>query len=441
MVRKNGREARLDGERLVEELAVKVFLDIVHKHDCFPTLVVLRSPRASHHLKHIRNRKVNVALLLSVEIFRAFNYDEVCRKVHTPRQRARCDQHLDFLVDKQLLHRPPVTLVQSGVVHANAKRQRELQIAVADARENRIQLLLGHLQKLPRRALRGAHCNEIESGETRLPAGRHKDKRWLVWRVCLDGLVCGLVHGRHPRAVVLSREAGYVHLERNGTHRGLEVVQAGARDAEPVAQVACICACSGQTDNAYALIRVRRNVVGAADNHLKHGATVVTKEMDLVDHNDGHRLDVFAVLPAATDSVPFFRRCDNQIGALNCTHVRRHVTGQLDDAFSQPSLKPLLPILHALPHEGLERRNVHGLATALRERAKDGKLRYECFAASGGRTEKDILVRVVERMEHLRLHGIEVSVRIERFVCSIVEGGYRKWIEVKKLRVRRVAVG
>ena len=44
-------EARLDREGFVEELLVKVLLDVVHENDGDSVVVVLRSTRATHHLK------------------------------------------------------------------------------------------------------------------------------------------------------------------------------------------------------------------------------------------------------------------------------------------------------------------------------------------------------------------------------------------------------
>ena len=44
-------EARLDREGFVEELLVEVLLDVVHEHDRDPVVVVLRAPRATHHLQ------------------------------------------------------------------------------------------------------------------------------------------------------------------------------------------------------------------------------------------------------------------------------------------------------------------------------------------------------------------------------------------------------
>ena len=44
-------EARLDREGFVEELLVKVLLDVVDENDGDSVVVVLRSTRATHHLK------------------------------------------------------------------------------------------------------------------------------------------------------------------------------------------------------------------------------------------------------------------------------------------------------------------------------------------------------------------------------------------------------
>ena len=69
------------------------------------------------------------------------------------------------------------------------------------------------------------------------PARADEDERRLGGRVVEDGTVGGLVHGGHPRAVVLAREAGDVHLERHGAHGGLEVEERVGRDVEPFGDV------------------------------------------------------------------------------------------------------------------------------------------------------------------------------------------------------------
>lgn len=49
----------------------------------------------------------------------------------------------------------------------------------------------------------------------------------------LDGLERRLVHGGHARTVVLPGKTGDVDLERDGTNRRTEVVQAHLTDAKP----------------------------------------------------------------------------------------------------------------------------------------------------------------------------------------------------------------
>ena len=59
-------QARLDGEGLVQELAVEGLLGLVHEDHGDALLVELRPSCAPHHLEHIRHGEVDVALLLAV---------------------------------------------------------------------------------------------------------------------------------------------------------------------------------------------------------------------------------------------------------------------------------------------------------------------------------------------------------------------------------------
>jgi hypothetical protein len=62
--------------------------------------------------------------------------------------------NLDLLIEKKLFHNFAVVLVQASVVETNAKRQRELEIAVADRFDKRHDLFFGRMQKLLRVILR-----------------------------------------------------------------------------------------------------------------------------------------------------------------------------------------------------------------------------------------------------------------------------------------------
>ncbi len=65
-----------------------MLLDIVNKDDGHSPVIVLGSPRSTHHLKHIRNWIIYVALKFAVKELCALDNDEVCREVDSPRQSA-----------------------------------------------------------------------------------------------------------------------------------------------------------------------------------------------------------------------------------------------------------------------------------------------------------------------------------------------------------------
>lgn len=99
---------------------------------------------------------VHVAPGLAVVVLRPFDHHQVGGEVDPPGQGAGRDQnlpktrstevsarpsgaprprhlpapYLDLTVDEQLLHRPPVPLVQTGVVHSDPEGQRQLQVGI-----------------------------------------------------------------------------------------------------------------------------------------------------------------------------------------------------------------------------------------------------------------------------------------------------------------------
>ena len=54
---------------------------------------------------------------------------------------------LDLAVDEQLLHGAPVPLVQAGVVHADAERQRQLQVGVPHRGDDGFNLCAANAQR------------------------------------------------------------------------------------------------------------------------------------------------------------------------------------------------------------------------------------------------------------------------------------------------------
>ena len=134
-----------------------------------------------------------------------------------------------------------------------------------------------------------------------------------------------------------------VDVERHGTDAGAEVEEPVGPDVEPAGQVVRIGQRRGEADDADLVGGVRRDVVGARHNHLEHGAAVGAQQVNLVNDNQRHRLDVAAVLPAATDAVPLFRRGDNDVRPLNGALVWRRITRQFHHVLAQVALQPHRP--------------------------------------------------------------------------------------------------
>ena len=63
--------------------------DYSHAH-----VIVLGPPRPPHHLEHVRDRVVDVAVRLSVVVLRSLDDDEVGGEVHPPGKGARGYEYL-----------------------------------------------------------------------------------------------------------------------------------------------------------------------------------------------------------------------------------------------------------------------------------------------------------------------------------------------------------
>ena len=104
---------------------------------------------------------------------------------------------------------------------------------------------------------------------------------------------------------------------------------------QPVGEIWCICQSSRQTNDTHRLLSVGRNEVRPRHNHLQHRASLLSQQMDLINHKKCHCLHIVTCLPASTDAIPLFRGSDDHIGLSDSAHVRCHVSGQLNDTESE----------------------------------------------------------------------------------------------------------
>lgn len=159
-------------------------------------------------------------------------------------------------------------------------------------------MLLKKLVSEPK-ALTRQECDKVQGREPGLPSGRDENEGRLGGRVLLHRLERGLVHRRHPRAVVLSRKAGNVDFDRNRTYRRPEVKEPSSFGLypEPVGQVPRVGHGRRQSDDPQLVVGVRRDEVGSGDDDFEDGASILPEEVDLVDDDEPHGLDVVPGLP------------------------------------------------------------------------------------------------------------------------------------------------
>mmetsp|Transcript_35120 Transcript_35120/g.82096 ORF Transcript_35120/g.82096 Transcript_35120/m.82096 type:complete len:336 (+) Transcript_35120:1621-2628(+) len=331
------------------------------------------------------------------------------REVHTPRQRGCADQHQDLALDEELLHNLAVPLRQASMVDSDAELQGVLQTRVRDAPLRVLELVRLHLAELLGIGLviRCHEGHDVQRCQARLPPRGHEDERGLdahgahdhvaacagilhgpllsLHRVVLDGVVAGLVHLGHARHEVLLRVALDVSSHRHGPHARLEVEEPHHPNAEPICNVIGVRQRGGQAHEADRLVQVARDVSHARHNDLQHWPSILAQQVDLIDDDQAHAAHVGPVLPVAGDAIPLLRRGHHDIGALQSFDVGREVARELHDALAELPLQPLLPILHPLSGQGLERGDVDNLLLwALSEEAEHRQLCHVGLATSGG---------------------------------------------------------
>ena len=99
----------------------------MHQDDCFRLLIELRPPGSPHHLKHVGDGVVHVALRLPVVELGSLEDNEVRGQVDSPSQRGGAHQHLDFAIGEQTLAERTVSFGQSRVVETDAEGEGVLQ--------------------------------------------------------------------------------------------------------------------------------------------------------------------------------------------------------------------------------------------------------------------------------------------------------------------------
>ena len=71
-----------------------MFLGVLDQDDCHTFVVKLGPPGSAHHLEHISDWIVDIALGLAIIILCPLHHNQVCRKVDPPSKGARCYENL-----------------------------------------------------------------------------------------------------------------------------------------------------------------------------------------------------------------------------------------------------------------------------------------------------------------------------------------------------------
>mmetsp|Transcript_81372 Transcript_81372/g.244012 ORF Transcript_81372/g.244012 Transcript_81372/m.244012 type:complete len:945 (-) Transcript_81372:82-2916(-) len=214
-----------------------------------------------------------------------------------------------------------------------------------------------------------------------------------------------------------------------------------ARAADPLGEVLGVGQRRRQRDDPRVGVGLRRDVPHPRDDNLEHGAHLAADEVGLVNEQQRDVLHVLALLPAARDHVPPLRRRHDQLTALEALEVGRRIAREGLDVEAELA-KFGRPVVVALVGERLQRRHVDGAAVGrVREHAQDGELGADGLAGAGGRADEDVLVRVVDGVEDLGLHRVEVREAEDGLPLGPLQRREGQRPQVEQLGVRGRGVG
>src|SRR5690349_13761984 len=141
-----------------------------------------------------------------------------------------------------------------------------------------------------------------------------------------------------------------------------KVEQADLLDTQPVSQVVCICQCSRQTYKSDPLAQLGTNIIHTRYNDFQDGTAIAAKQVNLVNNNQRHLLDIGTSLPITTDTIPLLRSRDDDVGALNGFDIRSNVSCQLDQLLVHRTDQTTCPIRDTLSNQSLHGRDIDDLA-------------------------------------------------------------------------------
>mmetsp|Transcript_111441 Transcript_111441/g.322178 ORF Transcript_111441/g.322178 Transcript_111441/m.322178 type:complete len:958 (-) Transcript_111441:1198-4071(-) len=436
----------LHRQRLIDELLVVLLLRVLCQEDAHAGLIYARAAGATHHLEHVVDGVVDIAVLAAVELLRVHDNDEVRQHRHAPSELLRGDEHLDGPGLEEALDHGALRCGEALVQEAHAVLQRLLQRPLPRRREVGLHGLLGDMQEAPRLVIRGRMQQEVCSRHPRLLPVRDENDHRLVWRVVLDGLVHGPAHCQQPRGPVVDVEPLDDHLERDAPHVRREVEKTRAAGSDPVPHVPSVGQGGRQGHDSDGLLHLGRDVAHAADDGLESGPHVAVQKMKLVDDKETNLLNGLARLPSAAHQVPLLRRGDHQVRVLQGLHIDGGLADELRHLKAQHLPELVLPLIETLLRCGLVRRDVDTTLDGVVAAQHPQHRKFGADDLPGGRrrANEGVVAGGVERAEGLRLDGVEDLEALsgkELLRIGESQGCERQGLQVEQLRVRRVSLG
>eukprot|EP00053_Salpingoeca_punica_P020083 m.207382 g.207382 ORF g.207382 m.207382 type:complete len:978 (-) comp17788_c0_seq1:3740-6673(-) len=432
-------QVRLDRQRLVEELLEKVLLRGQAHDDCHARLGPPRIAAQANHLQNVREGIVDIAVLAAVVGLRVHHHDEVRVQAQRPLHALGHDADLDGAEVEEVLHQSPLGVAHAGMVVGHAAPQQRDEHLVLDLGQHGGQLLLAAVQEAVGRAFVADLRRQLQRRHLRLPPRGHKEQDRLVRRVLLDGGERRAAHRRHAGLCVGNVEALDVQVHADRPRAQAVVEGVGGRHSQPLGNVVGVGNRRGQRHSADTFV-LGGNCAHARAHNLVDRPVAGADQVQLVGDEDGHLAHVLAREPAAREHVPLLRRGDDDVAGGQQLEVGRRVAGEQHHLLAELLAKSFPPLAVTQVAQVLQRGNVDaaGLWVA-REGPQHGKLGADRLAAAVGRADKDVLVRLVQRVEDLRLDRVELleAAAVDALKGRVLQRLERQRAQIEQLRVRR----
>lgn len=354
-------ELGLDRELLVHERSVVRKLRGVGDDNTLAKGVISGSTGSTEHLEDVLRGELDPSTFLRVVDLRTFNDGGMGRKVDTPSEGGCANEDLEVTLFEKLLDVGSVNGAHTSVMDTEAKGQKVLEIRVGGIgsrlEEDLTYGTLG-LDELSDSTLLLGHVTNELGRLGRLLSRMDEHERLFTSGIGEDFVVANFIHDLESLDWLLLSDTNELLLEGAWSVRAVEEEEASVKvDSEEGGNVPEVGKRGRKTDKSNVVASLLRSADSSGNDGLKDRASLVVKEMDLVDDDEANEIGVRGLGVFAGDDIVLLGGGDDDLGLGDLLLGELGVTGQLADADAEVA-KSLLERSNLLLDESLHGRNV-----------------------------------------------------------------------------------